>query len=85
MTKTELLAALREDRVGWTTVAQTMIALQNAGDRLIDELWSQLSEVEQRTLVRHLNGVWRKTKNRNLEYTFAVLNRGIAILEKQKG
>lgn len=85
MTKTTLIASLREARAGYTTTVQTLTALESNGDRLINEIWSQLSDVEHRKLVRHLNSVWRKHKNNNFAFSFAVLNKAIAILEKQKG
>jgi hypothetical protein len=84
MTKKQaLLVDLRLARAGWIEAIERMFRLQEIDDALIDRLWALLSPAEQRKLVRHLNGVWRKTKNENLEYTFAVLTKTIEILEKQ--
>jgi hypothetical protein len=74
MTKTELLAQLREARVGWTTVAQTMDALESTTGRLIDNASEHLSDADFRDLKR----VWLKQKN------IDALSRSIEILERQQ-
>ena len=74
--KDQLLTHLREARVGWTTVAQTMDALESTGDRLIENMREHLSDADWRDLKR----VWQK-HNRNLEPAFAALNQAIELLE----
>jgi uncharacterized NAD(P)/FAD-binding protein YdhS len=85
MTKTQaLLVDLRLAREGWIETIARIFRLQEIDDELVDKLWAQLSEVEQRELGRHLDSIWRKHKNKNLEYTFALLNKSIAILEARR-
>jgi hypothetical protein len=84
MTRRKLLAELRLVRSGWLAVARTMLRLQERDDELVDAMWANFSEGEKRKLVRDLNRVWAKQKNRDLVYTFALLNGAIATLEKRK-
>jgi hypothetical protein len=75
----QLLAALREARVGWTTVAQTTDALESTTGRLIDNASEHLSDTDGRDLKR----LWQK-HNKNLEHAFAALNQAIESLGVHK-
>jgi hypothetical protein len=81
-----LLAKLREKQAQLVDVYKRQSAVQEIGDKLIDEIKSQFSDDEWRAYGHRLDEVWEAAQHSDddMSYTFAVLREAIKTLEAKR-